>query len=151
MEVYELAFRIVDHEPNVRIIDVRSAGEYAKLTLPGSNNIQIVDFFSKDWAATFSQRHVKKVIVGENEAEERTACLLLQELGYEHLAVLQGGFAAFDKTILHPSLFVPTGTRWDADVIQFREKARVDILKMIDANKNKAPKEIKKRKIQGGC
>ncbi len=151
MEVDELAFRIVDQEPNLRIIDVRSAAESAKLTLPGSSNIQIGDFFSKDWAATFSPRHVKKVIVGESEAEERTAYLLLQELGYENLAVLQGGFAAFDKTILHPSVFIPTGTRWDADVIQFRESARVEILKMIDANKNKAPKEIKKRKIQGGC
>jgi len=48
--------------------------------------------------------------------------------------------------------FVPTGTRWDADVKQFREKALVDISKMITDNKNKRPKETKKeKKIQGGC
>ncbi|HEY9165947.1 MAG TPA: YeeE/YedE thiosulfate transporter family protein [Candidatus Kryptonia bacterium] len=151
MEVDELAFRIVDLEPNIRVIDVRSPGEYTKISLPGSNNIQLNDLFSKDWAASFSQRHVKKVIVGENDSQERTAYFLLGELGYENLAVLKGGFDAFDKIILNPSGFVPTGTRWDADVIHFRQNARAEILKMIESNKNKAPKEIKKRKIQGGC
>ncbi|MFZ1081138.1 MAG: YeeE/YedE thiosulfate transporter family protein [Candidatus Kryptoniota bacterium] len=151
MEVDELAFRIVDNEPNFRIIDVRSPAEYAKLALPGSSNIQVADFFSKDVIASFSQRHVKKVIVGDNEAQERTAYLLLQELGYENLAILRGGFDAFDKTILNPSIFIPAGTRWDGDVKNFRENARVDIIKMIESNKNKAPKEIKKTKIQGGC
>jgi len=51
----------------------------------------------------------------------------------------------------HRGEIISTGMRWHADVIQFRESARVEILRMIDANKNKAPKEIKKRKIQGGC
>ncbi len=151
MEVDELAFRIVDNEPNFRIIDVRSPAEYAKLALPGSSNIQVADFFSKDVNASFLQRHVKKVIVGDNEAQERTASLLLQELGYENLAILRGGFDAFDKTILNPSIFVPAGTRWDGGVKNFRENARIDIIKMIESNKNKAPKEIKTRKIQGGC
>lgn len=151
MDVDELAFRIVDMEPNIKIIDIRSAQEFAKLSLPGSSNIQQADFFGKEWAASFSQRHVKKVLVGDNEAQEHTAYLLLQELGYENLAVLQGGFNAFDKTILNPSIFVPTGSKWDNDVIQFRQQARVEIQKMIEANKNKAPKEIKQKKIQGGC
>jgi rhodanese-related sulfurtransferase len=152
MEVDELAFRIVDHEPNIQIIDVRTPELYTKLALPGSNNIQMRDFFSKEWITSFSQRHVKKVVVGENEAQEHSAYLLLQELGYENLAVLQGGFDAFNKTIITPSTFVRTGTRWDSDVIQFRDKAHIDISKMIVDNKNKGPKEVKKeKKIQGGC
>jgi rhodanese-related sulfurtransferase len=152
MEVDELAFRIVDHEPNIRIIDVRTPESFARLALPGSNNIQVRELFGKEWISLLSQRHVKKVIVGDNETLEHSASLLLQELGYENLAILQGGFDTFNKTILTPSTFVPTGTRWDADVIQFREKARTDILHMIDNNKNRIPKEAKKeKKIQGGC
>ena len=151
MEVDELAFRIVDQEPNTRIIDIRPSAEFANIALPNSNNIQVNDFFSKDVLVALSQRHTKKVIVADNEAAERTAYLLLQELGYENLTVLKGGFEAFDKTILNPSIFVPTGSRWDTDVKEFREDARVEIQKMIEANKNKAPKQIMKRKIQGGC
>ena len=107
MDVDELAFRIVDNEPNVRIIDVRSSAEYGKLALPGLNSIQISDFFSKDAGALLSQRQIKKVIVGDNETQERTVYLLLQELGYENLAMLRGGFDAFDKTILNPSILSP--------------------------------------------
>ena len=152
MDVDELAFRIVDHEPNVRIIDVRSPDAYAKLALPGSDNVSLRDFFGKDWVPVLSQRHVKKVLLADNESQERAACLLLQELGYENLAVLRGGFDAFKKTILEHSAFVRSGTRWDEDVINFRGKALVDIKKMIDDNKNKGPKEPKKtKKIQGGC
>jgi rhodanese-related sulfurtransferase len=152
MDVDELAFRIVDAEPNIRIIDVRPPEEFAKLALPGSMNIQLRDFFSKDWITPFSQRHVKKVVVGDSETQERVAYFLLQELGYENLAILQGGFDGFNKNILASSPFIPTGTRWDADVKQFRETVHVDILKMIESNKNKGLKVPKiEKKIQGGC
>ncbi len=152
MEVDELAFRIVDAEPNIRIIDVRPPDEFAKLTLPGSMNIQLRDFLSKDWIIPFSQRHVKKIIVGDSETQEHIAYLLLQELGYENLAVLHGGFEEFNKNILAASTFVPTGTRWDADVKQFREQAHADILKMIENDKHKGVKVLKvEKKIQGGC
>jgi rhodanese-related sulfurtransferase len=152
MEVDELAFRIVDHEPNIRILDVRPSKEFARLALPGSVNAAPRDLFGKDWIATLSQRHVKKVVVADNENQERVAYLLLQELGFENLAILRGGFGAFDKTILNPSAFMPTGSRWDSDVKEFREKAHTSILKMIADDKNKVvaqPKKIKK--IQGGC
>lgn len=152
MDVDELAFRIVDHEPNIRIVDVRSKEEYAKLALPGSYNAAVTDLFGKDWIPLLSQRHVKKVVVADNEQQERVACLLLKELGYENLTILRGGFVAFDKAILSSTPFVPAGNRWDPDVKAFRENARLQILKMIADGKNNASKELKKtRKIQGGC
>ena len=152
MDVDELAFRIVDHEPNIRMIDIRSKEQYAKLALPGAYNAAVTDLFGRDWIPVISQRHVKKVIIADNEQQERIACLLLDELGYENLAILRGGFLSFDKTILSASGFVPTGSRWDPDVKQFRQNARDVILKLIADAKNKSPKEPKKvRKIQGGC
>jgi rhodanese-related sulfurtransferase len=152
MDADELAFRIIDHEPNIRIIDTRSSEENSKLALPGSYHVLTGELFGKEWVSSFSRRHVKKIIVGGSEEQERTAYLLLQELGYENLVILQGGFNAFDKTILHPSPFVATGSRWDDDVMHFRESARAEILKMIDNDKDKAPQGPKKeKKIVGGC
>ena len=66
--------------------------------------------------------------------------------------MLQGGLDAFNATIMNSAAFVPAGTRWDTDVLRFRENARKDILAMIEKNKNGGSKEIKKvKKIQGGC
>jgi rhodanese-related sulfurtransferase len=152
METDELAFRIVDRETRIQIIDVRSAEEYSRLALPGSKNVAIRDFFSKESSPYFSQRHVKKVVVGDDEGQARIACGLLHELGYENIAILRGGMAAFSNTFLQPSVFVPTGSRWDADVRQFREQARTTIQKMIEGGKKQGAKEPKKaKKIQGGC
>jgi uncharacterized protein len=151
MDVDELAFRIVDREPRIQIVDIRPPEDFAKTSLPGSINILPRDFFSKDWNELFSRRHTKKVIVGDNAAQERAAYLLLQRLGYENLAVLDGGYGEFQKKILTAGSFVPTGSRWDGDVMKFREKARGDILAMIASSKSVVKKETTKKKIQGGC
>jgi rhodanese-related sulfurtransferase len=152
MNADELAFRIVDHEPNIRIIDLRPADTTGRGVLPGGENIAMKELFGKEWIPLFSPRHIKKVLVGATEEQERTAFLLLQELGYENLAVLQGGFEAFDRTILTPGAFVPTGSRWDGDVREFRVKARADILRMIAESKNTGAQPQKKtKKVQGGC
>ncbi len=151
MDADELAFRIVDHEPNIRIIDIRSPKEFAALALPNSYNVQRADLFGKDWVSTFSQRHLRKVVVGNDETQERTAYYLLHELGYENIAILRGGIGTFKRTILDSTTFVPTGSRWDDDVREFREGARPAILKMIADAKNKPVKTVIKRKIQGGC
>jgi hypothetical protein len=151
MDADELAFRIVDREPRVQIIDIRPPQAYARLALPGSRNMQIKEFFGKDPIEVLSQRHVKKVLVGETEHDERAACLLLGLLGYENFAALKGGLQSFQNTILTAS-FVPTGSRWDGDVRQFRETARSQITQMIASAKNTGSKEPKKvKKVQGGC
>ncbi len=152
MSVDELAFRIIDKEPNLQIVDIRDAETFAKSALPGANNIQMKELFNKEWYAPLSRRHVKKVIVAESDSSERVACLLLEKLGYENIAALEGGQENFTLTILNASPFIFTGSRWDTDVMQFREKARIDILKMIEEGKNTVPKAAKKdKKIQGGC
>jgi rhodanese-related sulfurtransferase len=152
MDPDELAFRIVDREPRMQIIDIRNADEFGKLALPGSRNVALRDFFTKESAPLFAQRKVKKVILGDTEKDERTACGLLHELGYENVAIVRGGMPSFAGTILQPGAFVATGSRWDGDVKAFREQARGTILAMIEAGKKAGVKETKKvKKIQGGC
>jgi uncharacterized membrane protein YedE/YeeE/rhodanese-related sulfurtransferase len=152
MDVDELAFRIIDREPRMQIVDIRAPEAFATLALPGSRNVVVREFFGREFTPLFSQRHVKKVIVGDDEGKERAAYWLLQDLGYENLAVLRGGIGSFSTTILQPSSFIPTGTRWDPAVKQFRETARAGILGMIEQSKKSGEKVVKKeKKIQGGC
>jgi len=152
MEPDELAFRILDKEPNILIVDIRSAEDFKNLRLPGSNNIQTAGFFAKEQVPLFSQRHVKKVIVGATESDEQAACLLLHELGYENTAILKGAFPQIKATILDKAEYAPTGSRWDADVREFRATAHLEINKMILAEQNVVPKAPKAgKKIAGGC
>ena len=107
----ELAFRIVDQEPHTRILDLRPAASFAVLALPGSINLTQADLFGNDLGNSITQRRRKKVIVADDEAQERQAYLLLQELGYENLAILEGGFSAFDGAFLPPVSLAPSGKR----------------------------------------
>jgi hypothetical protein len=148
----ELAFRIVDQEPHTRILDLRPAVSFSAMALPGSVNLTQADLFGNDLGNSIAHRRSKKVIVADDEAQERQAYLLLQELGYENLAILEGGFPAFDGAFLHPVSFVPAGNRWDGDVLKFRKDAQTRIPQLIEAQKAAATKTPKKeKKIQGGC
>ena len=148
----ELAFRIVDQEPNTRILDLRSAPSYAAMALPGSVNLTENDLFARDLGSNIAQRRSKKVLVADDEVQERQAYLLLQELGYENLAILEGGFPAFSRAFLAPTPFVPTGNRWDEDVRKFRQEAQLKIPKLIEAQKSSATKTPRQeKKIKGGC
>lgn len=153
MDVDELAFRIVDRDPRLQVVDIRPADVFAKSSLPGASNLAMREFFGRDAMPVLSPRHVKKVIVGTTQAEAQAAALLLSDLGYENIVVLQGGYEAFASTFLGASAAPASdGGRWAADVTRFRQQARGDILAMIDASRaagQPAPKTIKK--IVGGC
>jgi rhodanese-related sulfurtransferase len=144
--------RIVDADQRTKVIDIRTPKAFGRFALPSSQNLALREFFGKDAVAVLSPRHVKKVIVGDTESQERSAYLLLEELGYENLAVLQGGFGAFEVVFLGASApQVPNG-RGAVDVARFREKARDGIRVMIASSKTAGPKTPKKdKKIAGGC
>ncbi len=148
----ELAFRIMDNEPTYHIVDIRSHSEYSQFALPHSDNIAMLNFFGKEWNGLLSQRHTRKVIIGDNEMQERAAYLLLRELGYENLVVLEGGLPEFRSMIFDPSKVIQTGSRWDGDVNTFHQQAHTEIGKMIADAKNKPVGEKKpEKKIKGGC
>jgi YeeE/YedE family (DUF395)./Rhodanese-like domain. len=147
----ELAFRIIDKENSVQVVDMRSAEQFSTLALPASINVQMNDLFGKELTPILSDRHVIKVIIGENEDDSRIASFLLQELGYTNIAMLQGGLENFQHIILTPKS-ENAGSRWDADVNTFRSNASAVISQMISDAKNKQPKIAKQeKKIQGGC
>jgi rhodanese-related sulfurtransferase len=151
MTIDELAFRIVDQEPRTRILDLRSTAAYAALALPGSLHVTKQDLFSRS-LDEMAPRRLKKVVVADSEAEERQTYGILEELGYENLAILDGGFSAFRQAFLQSAAFAPSGGRYDEDVRRFREDAQRKIPVLIEAQKAAAQKPVKQsRTIKGGC
>ena len=147
----DLAYRLLDKETQMQIIDMRSPEQFAALALPGSVNVQMKELFTKDAPPILSDRRIVKIVIGKTAEESRTGAFVLQEVGYENVTMLQGGMDIFQQTILTPKL-EQTGSRWDADVNSFRSKASVALTKMIADAKNKPAKVVKaQKKIQGGC
>jgi hypothetical protein len=71
----ELAFRLLDHDWKIEIIDVRDAASYAKLTLPGAVNIPLEEMFGKQWRDVLTNDKIK-VFIADDETLERKAAAL---------------------------------------------------------------------------
>ena len=170
MTVDELAFRIIDKDPKLTIIDVRSQNEFGSMTLPGAINIEQKQIFQKEFSEVLGQRHKKKIFIGNNENEERTAALIAQELGYENIHVLCNGFPSLINTIirLQPepnecsfalmtngnvhNQIVKVDVQQAIDTERFRTKASVTLAEIIKEAKNSMAKPTKLvKKVAGGC
>ncbi|MBK8127883.1 MAG: YeeE/YedE family protein [bacterium] len=148
----ELAFRIMDGATNMQIVDVRSADEFKQFALPRAVNVGTRDLFAKEWQKLFAQRHVTKVIVANDDKDAATAYHVLRKIGYDNLAVLDGGLTQFKREILENDPPATTAGRHAADVQEFRAQAGPMIREMIEAERNKpAPVEKKAKKVAGGC
>ncbi len=147
----ELAFRIVDGDHRLRVVDLRGEAARAARPLPGVVPVPFDDLLGRDFRGVFARRMVQKVVVAPTEAEARTAAFLLVETGFENLAYLAGGFPAFERTILAPG--APAGEPRYAPVVErFRTEARAALAERTRLEKaagTPAPKKVKK--VQGGC
>lgn len=148
----ELAFRILDHDPLLQIIDVRDSASYTKMTLPGALNIPLTDMFGKKWRDELSQEQKRKIIIANDEALEQKAVALAQTLGYSNFLFLNGGLVEFKNMIMNVT--TPTGdlTPAQQDAYRFRSQASAqisDLIKEQITGPKKAPKLVKR--IVGGC
>lgn len=147
----ELAFRLLDKDPKLQIIDVRDAKEFQKFNLPNSANMTLAELFGKDAAKILSIKNKHIVFVADNEVDEKKAAYIVEELGYRNFSILEGGLSLFKKEILE---YKPVGeptTRQEKDTHKFRQRAVKELPVLIqNAKKSAAPKK-KSTRVIGGC
>jgi rhodanese-related sulfurtransferase len=170
MTADELVFRIIDRDPKISIIDIRTPEEFSKTLLPGSVNIEIKQIFQKEFSEVLGNRHKKKIFVANDETEARTGALIAQRLGYENISILCGGLPKLIRSAIE---LKPEGERCifnssadgnkqeialrvDAlqvkDTERFRAKASVILAAMMKEAKNSGTKSTKLvKKVAGGC
>ena len=147
----ELAFRILDDDKNLLIIDLRSVEEYKEFSLPKSQLISTKDLFGKDAAKMLEVKSRKNVFLANDELTERKAAIIADKLGYDEISVLKGGLKTFKEEILNFTMPDKVTSRWQEDDYRFRLKASKLLPQLIEENKHKAiPKKTSKR-VLGGC
>jgi rhodanese-related sulfurtransferase len=152
MTADELAFRLLDDDPRLLVVDLRSDGEHERWALPSSVSMPLAGLLTKEWAPLLGRRHTTKVFVDEDGSQALRAALLAQRLGYDDARVLQGGVQEFRHAILEYQAPTPTPDAALSDTDRFRSEARVLLTKRIEEARAK-PAQVKKvvKKAQGGC
>ena len=95
----ELAQWIKDRRPGLRIIDVRSAEEYAAYHVPRAERIALDSLT----AAPF-RKDETIVLYSEGGAHAAQAWVFLRALGYERVFFLRGGVYEWLEQVMNPTL-----------------------------------------------
>ena len=149
----ELAFRLIDDDKDLQLIDLRSPKEFDAMALPKSNRFALENIFEKDVHTILSIKHKRNIFVANDEATEKKGAVLAKELGYNNVMVLKGGLDQFKAEIINFKMPEQVVGRSQIDTFRFRTKAKEQIPILIQQSKlTKNSGEPKKSKrVVGGC
>jgi rhodanese-related sulfurtransferase len=156
----QVAKMIVEKDPSLQLIDVRTPDEFDKYHLPGSINIPLTDLLSEEWEGYIDQDVVMNVFYSNGTLKANEAWMITRQLGYLNNYVLQGGMNYWAETILNPQK--PDITSPDEEIARynFRKGAGMALGGNIDANMEQSTEEApipkvkkrpKRKRVAGGC
>jgi rhodanese-related sulfurtransferase len=151
MPADELAFRLLDGDLTLRLVDVRAPEVFAKTGLPGALNVQVEELFGQQWWAQLAKDGAQVVFIGDTGEAGEVAAAVGRELGLKRVAALEGGYRAFRASVLEAS--PPEGALRgpDRDTWAFRIEAAPKLAALIKARSEVKVVAKPPRKIAGGC
>lgn len=147
----ELAFRLIDKDTKIQILDFRTGKEFDKFKLPASTLLTVNNLFEKEPNQILRIKGIERIVVAENEKEAVKNAVILTELGYKNIRVLKGGLEQFNKDILSFKKTDEPKNKLESDKIRFRTLAASVLPKLIEENKKSGPVEKKQKRVIGGC
>ena len=156
----ELADRMVNQDPNLLLIDIRSEKEFNRFSLPNAINIPLKKFLDKENSDYVDQDVYHVILFSNSNFYADQAWMIGNRLGYKNLFVLKGGLNEWFNTIISPQPPNENMPRKDFELFNFRKAAGMyfgiglsDNTTLPKKKKKKVVqvKKKKKRKPEGGC
>lgn len=154
-----VAERLIDEDPSIMLIDVRTPEQYAEYSLPRSVNIPLNQILLPEWKDYLYQDNMDVVLYSNSDLYADQAWILCTRLGYKNLYVMRGGLNEWYTCILEPSEPFETAPTEEFALYSFRLAASQYFGGGTDSDvQTDIPKEnivIKKRQKKtttaGGC
>jgi sulfur-carrier protein adenylyltransferase/sulfurtransferase len=156
-----VADMLVNKDPSLRLIDVRSPDEFEKFSLPGAINVPASDLLSEQYADILNQDVKMNVFYSNGTLSANEAWMVTRQLGYTNNFVLEGGLNYWFDSILNPKK--PESTNPDEEFAKydFRKSAGMALgggapVQATQENSASSAKPAikpagKKKKAAGGC
>lgn len=157
----QVADMLITKDPSLQLIDVRSAAEYEKFSLPNSINIPLVDILNPEWEGYINQDVKLNVFYSNGTNDANQAWMITRQLGYKNNYVLQGGLNYWAETVLNPE--APASTSPNEEILKYnlRKGAGMALggeaaettpaIDVPSAPKPPVQKRETKKRVQGGC
>ncbi|MGE4289146.1 MAG: rhodanese-like domain-containing protein [Salinivirgaceae bacterium] len=157
----QIADFIVQKDPSIQLIDVRSTDEYESYHLPGAINIPLADISSDEWLGYLDQDVRTNVFYSNGTVSANQAWIICTQRGFKNNYVLQGGLNYWAETILNPQKPAETAPNDEFAKYDFRKAMNAALgggtLEAKTAPVETAPalppiqKKPAKKRAAGGC
>lgn len=118
-----VADMIIQKDPSLQLIDVRSQAEFEKYSLPGAINIPLSDLLSEEHADILNQDVKMNILYSNGTLAANEAWMITRQLGYSNNFVLEGGLNYWFEAILNPQKPVSTSADEEFARYDFRVSA----------------------------
>lgn len=156
-----VADMMVQKDPSLRLIDVRTPEEFDSYGMPGAINIPLSSLLSDEYTDILNQEAYMNVFYSNGSVYANQAWMITRQLGYENNFVLEGGLNYWFGNILSPEAPSQTNPNEEFAKYDFRKSAAAALGGgNIVASEGDAPavKAVKppvtakaKKKPAGGC
>lgn len=157
-----VADMLVNKDPSLRLIDVRSQDEFEKFSLPEAINIPLSDLLADKYSEIFDQDVKMNIFYSNGTLSANEAWMITRQLGYTNIYVLEGGLNYWFDAILNPQKPASTNPDEEFAKYDFRKSAGqalggggLSLQSTQDQGSISAKPVIKpatkKKKASGGC
>ena len=153
----QVAKMIIQKDPTLELIDVRSADEYAKFSLPNSINVPLDSIVNESSMDYFGIPGTNVVFFSNDDIKADEAWVLLKRLGFNATYVMKGGLNTWIETIIQPKEPSEESPRTAFETYEFRKGAQLFFtgakLEKTTTKKKKVVIKRKKKAVvaSGGC
>ncbi len=120
-----VAKMIIQGDPSLMLIDVRSIYEYEEYTLPGAVNVPLDELLVNDNLLYLGIPGKKVVFVSNDDIQADQVWVLTKRLGYSSTYVMKGGINCWMQTIIDPQQPDETAAATEFETWSFRKGAQL--------------------------
>ena len=154
-----VAKRMIDRDPGLFLVDVRTADQYDEYSLQGSVNIPLDELLNAAWVDYLDQDAMDIVFYSNSDIYADQAWALAVQKGYKNLYIMKGGVNEWFRTIMQPEPPLETDPEVDFEKFSFRKGASQyfggtpnEVSSDVPVKKKQVVIHKKKKKeAEGGC
>lgn len=119
----QVAEMIIEGDPTLELVDIRSTDEYLEFSLPGAISIPIDSIMVEGYQDYLGIEDMNVVFFSNDDIKADQAWVIAKRLGYNSLYVLKGGLNCWMNTIIQPKAPAETASKADLELYDFRRGA----------------------------
>ncbi len=154
----DIAKMIIENDPTLELIDVRSVDEYEEFTLQNAINIPIDSIVIDSYQDYLGIEEMNAIFFSNDDIKADQTWVIAKRMGYKSIYVMKGGLNCWVNTIIKPVVPDETSSAEDFELYSFRKGASMyftgSAIDNTDEGKKSGLTVTRKKKkavAEGGC